>query len=201
MKSLVVFRALSLQAEVGTADTKFQKYYYIHQITIMDLTNTPQPTFPSFEIAKQKDNILKFLSYNAIPQNGEKVYDELNLKELPLEDFNEYLREMEQDRNLDITERSGNRKILKITDKGKIFLRNGGYTLNLKAGLNEDLKKAFEEEKKQKKLDLEIISLKAGMKHNKSTRIIAIIALIISGLSFIYLLTKDVLLKLIFPNN
>jgi cytochrome b subunit of formate dehydrogenase len=60
-------------------------------------------------------------------------------------------------------------------------------------------------QKYREKTDLEIKNLKASIenyeesvKHNKCTRAISIIALIISGLSFFYLIIKDLILKIIY---
>jgi predicted transcriptional regulator len=150
--------------------------------------------FSPIPIATQKDNILKYLSYNSNPLSSEKVYDDLKLEGLPKEDFNEYLREMGEDGNVDFEEMSGNRKILFLTDKGKRFLRFGGYMKNLKNDLNKHLRKAVEEEKRQEKLDLEIKNLQASIVHYKRTRVISIWAIVISIIS----LVASVILKFIF---
>jgi hypothetical protein len=165
----------------------------------MDNQNIPHVIFLPLEIAEVKDKILKYLyDISPTPISSEIVYNELKLT-LPIEDYNEYLKEMKQANYIITNEVSGSRKILRITDKGKIFHRGGGYVYDTKNELNETFDKYIEEEKKREKLDLEIQNLKAGMKHYKSTRVIAIIALVISGLSFLYLIFKDVFLPLIIP--
>lgn len=165
-------------------------------LKFMDPSNSPQFSFPLLDIAQQKDNILKYLSYNSVPQVSNNIYDDLNLKELPIEDFNEYLKEMGQDGILDIKGMSGNRDILFLTDKGKRFLRAGGYLEECKDDINKGFKELLDKEKDEMKRDLEIENLRLGIKNNRGARIKTNIALIISGSTLVYLIVKDIILKL-----
>lgn len=152
----------------------------------MENSNIPIFRFPPLEIAELKDSILKYLSENSNqPVHSEVLYDTLKPNSLLLADYNEYIKEMAQEGVIITDEMSGNRTLLRITDKGRKFLRFGGYSADVKNDLNEGFEKLLEEEKRKEKLDLEINNLRASISHFKSTRKISIWAIIISITSLI----------------
>jgi predicted transcriptional regulator len=125
------------------------------------------------------------------------MFKKCNPDNLPKKEFELCLSNLMSDgRALPVISSGTNVTIYYITDSGKRFLRGGGYKKEFDDNRNEWLERELEDEKRKEKLDLEILSLRAGMKHNKSTRVMTIIALIISGSTFIYLIIKDILLKI-----
>ncbi len=162
---------------------------------MMENKDIPQFTFPLLEIANLKDSILKYISETNKPTTSDFVYRELKQEHVPFSDFNEYLKEMDKDDVLHMTEMSGHRNILIITDKGKKHIRFGGYTQECKDDLNSGFQELLEKEKNETKLDLEIQNLRSSISHYRSTRTISIIAIIISAISLsfsiiVYLISR-----------
>jgi len=162
------------------------------EIIISNVLNKPK------QIAELKDRLLNFmLDPNKNICLLEIMFKKCNLDNQSIEEFEVYITDMISDGRVFPKGISGSRLIYYITDSGKRFLNAGGYVQQFNEDFNKELKKVLDKEKNDEKRDLEIISLRASLKHNKSTRIISIIALIISGLSFLYLVIRDLLLKFI----
>ena len=168
----------------------------------MDTSEFPQLNFPQLEIAKLKDSILRYLSNNSIqPIPSVTLFDILKPEDVLLDDFNEYIKEMSNDDVIIADEMSGNRSLLRITEKGKIYLRGGGFSEDAKDDLNRGFQELLEKEKRGKKLDLEIENLRASIIHYRHTRRISIWAIIISIISLIssiaiWLITQFILVPL-----
>jgi hypothetical protein len=149
------------------------------------------------ELAKLKDRLLNYMLDTKNIWLLDVMYKECNPDKLHKEDFEMCLDEMLKDKMITKKDISGSRSIYAITDAGKRFLKVGGYFEQYKDDLNRVFKVALDKEKNEKKRDLEIVNLHASIDHFRHTRTISIIALIISGLSFIYLIIKDLILKIL----
>jgi predicted transcriptional regulator len=80
------------------------------------------------EIAELKDNILNYLLKSPRQHiSSVVIYNELNLKNIPMSVFSEYLKEMEREGVINLTEMSGNRITLFLQDAGKRLIFEGGY--------------------------------------------------------------------------
>ena len=152
----------------------------------MDTSGHPQLIFPPLEIAELKDSVLNYLlEHTNQPAQSEILYDLLKTENVKLEDFNDYLTDMNSDGVLKFHEMSGNRKLLFITDKGRRHLKGGGYSQEVKDDLNNGFKQLLDEEKRQDKYDLEITNLHESTKYYRRTRTISVWAIILSVLSLI----------------
>jgi hypothetical protein len=86
----------------------------------------------ALEIAQLKDNIMSFLfDHSKEHLSSEVIYDELNLKNVSIEVFSEYLKEMDQDDVIHSNPTSANRNILFLTCAGRKLLLEGGYVKRL----------------------------------------------------------------------
>jgi predicted transcriptional regulator len=138
------------------------------------------------KIAELKDIILEYLSESSHKSIVSiTLYDVIKPANMPISDFNVYIDEMHSDDVIYVNEMSQDRSILRINDKGRKYLHEGGYTKDAQIILNARFKELLDEEKRQKKLDLEIEALRASIKHYRNTRRISVWAIIISILSFV----------------
>ena len=152
----------------------------------METSNIPKFNFPELEIATLKDKILEYLfNHPNQPTVSLTLYDLLKPNDVTIATYNCYLDEMCSLDEIEIRKMSGDRNLLFITDKGKMRLQNGGYSQEAKEKLNDRFKLLLEEEKRQDKLDLELINLRESIMHYRSTRKISIWALVIGILSFV----------------
>lgn len=145
----------------------------------------------TIEFARQKDDILKcLLNHERQHVNSDIVRNELGPANISDSVFNECIDELEADGALIVTRMSGDRSILMITDKGKNIISSGGYSKRIEQELIKEAKSEYNYQKQMEKMDLEIADLKRRQEQYKYTNRNAIIAIIISALTFIYSIIK-----------
>lgn len=153
--------------------------------------------FKPKQIAELKDRLLNFLLDTNKIWLIEIMFKELNLDDLPKEDFEKCLNDMIQDNMITKKDISGSRSIYNITNTGKSFLYSGGYLQQFKDEINEWYKEELDKKKNEEKRDLEIVNLRASIDHFRNSKTISIWAIVISIISILISIFKDMLFKLI----
>jgi hypothetical protein len=83
----------------------------------------------AIEIAELKDNILDYLSKSPRQHlSAAVIYNELNLKNIPMAVFRELLKEMETEGMVNIAKMTGDRFVIVLQDAGRRLIFDGGYT-------------------------------------------------------------------------
>lgn len=139
------------------------------------------------EIAELKDGILNYLSTHSKKNIIlEGMYPYLEPKTTSIEIVNECVKGMAQDEVINSKSISGERTILSLTDKGELFLSEGGYTKLLEKEIKEVKQQEYDTQKNRDKTDLEIENLKTSIENYKDSKTWAVIAIIISLLTLAY---------------
>ena len=142
----------------------------------------------NLKIAELKDSVLTYLY--KMPKNTtliENLHQNVQgADEMSLSVFIAYLEELAQEKLLDFTPITGNRKLITLLNKGKKFLSEGGFTKSVKIELEDTLQKQFDDQKFREKTEMEIKNLQASIKNYRFTKTYSIIAFIISILTFLY---------------
>jgi len=135
----------------------------------------------TIESAKLKDDVLNYLErarkshiQSKTVVNGLKI----SIDKIPL--FNECIREMDQEKTLNVHYESGNNFILTITDTGRIFLSEGGYSKRLQKEMATEKQTEADQEKNRELTSLQIKDIKCAKWQSWSAIAISIISLFVA---------------------
>ena len=148
------------------------------------------------KIYEIKDFILDYVNNNDPKEALLEAAFNASRKEISIVAFKRYASEINNDGYMKIRHISGSRSVATLTPSGRQFIRKGGYVADMFKNIKEAKLKAEYEFKQREKINLEIQELKTRLENYKFIKTGTIIALILSGLSFLYLIIKEFILKI-----